>query len=56
MARSAGTMVMANFPLAVAPFESVTVAVNVNWAAVVGVPLMPPAADRLSPPGNPEPA
>ena len=49
-------MVRGNLALAVAPAESVTVADNVNWPAVVGVPLMPPPAARTSPPGNPVPA
>jgi hypothetical protein len=48
----AGAIAMLNGLVAVAPELSFTCAVNVAVPAVVGVPLIPPAADNVSPDGS----
>ena len=49
----AGAMVTVKDPAAVAPALSLTVAVTVNLPAALGVPLIAPAADAVTPPGSP---
>ena len=52
---SPAEMTIVNGRLAVAPNESVTVAVNVNVPAVFGVPARTPPAEKTNPGGRPLP-
>jgi len=49
----AAATVIVKDPEAVPPALSFTVAVTLNRPAALGVPLMAPAADAITPPGSP---
>ena len=50
----AGEIEMLKVPEAVAPVESVTLALKVNSPAVSGVPPRAPDAESVRPPGSPD--